>query len=428
MIAIVVFIAMAVYLLLNIPVPVAVSLSAMTAMTLNGGMDLQVVVQRMFYGLNNYIYLAIPLFVLLGQVMMAAKITERLVDFALVLVGHMRGGLAQVAVVACAVMSSISGSSSADAAATGAVLGPSMVKQGYPPGFASAVIGAASAGAALIPPSITMIVYASLANVSIGRLFVAGIMPGILVGAALMFSIWRSAVKYNLPVGTERPTVKVVGQASARALLVLLAPIIIIGGVVGGVFTPTESAAVAVLYTLFLAFVVYRSMRLRDMIGVLERSLVISAQLMLTLAAASIFSWIIARAGLPNQVAQLPIFQGDNGWVVLLLVINVVVFLLGIFLEGSPLLVIVTPIFLAPALAAGIDPTHLGIVLAINLAIGGISPPFGMLMFVACAVTPATMVQFSKAIVPFIVLICAVVLVISYIPQISLWLPDILGL
>lgn len=425
MTAIILFVAMLLLFAVNVPVPLAVGLAAIAAMLVAGGMDLQVVVQRMFYGLNNYIFLAIPLFILLGQLMMSAKITERLVDFALVLVGHVKGGLAHVSVVASAVMSSISGSSVADAAATGAVLGPSMVKTGYPNGFAAAVIATASAGAALIPPSITMIIYASLANVSVARIFVAGIVPAILIALVLMLGIAREARRLNLPAASERPSMAVVGKATSRALLVLAAPLIVIVGVVGGVFTPTESAGVAVAYALFLATVVYRSINLKGLVSVLADTLRISAQLMLTIATASVFSWILSRAGVPQQIAELSIFQGENSWFFILLTINVIVFLLGLVMDGTAILVIVTPIFLPLAIAAGIDPVHLGIILAINLAIGGISPPFGVLMFVLCSVTPATLLQYTRALVPFLVLLVVLILVITYVPPLSLALPDL---
>ena len=425
MTAIILFVAMLLLFAVNVPVPLAVGLAAIAAMLVAGGMDLQVVVQRMFYGLNNYIFLAIPLFILLGQLMMSAKITERLVDFALVLVGHVKGGLAHVSVVASAVMSSISGSSVADAAATGAVLGPSMVKTGYPNGFAAAVIATASAGAALIPPSITMIIYASLANVSVARIFVAGIVPAILIALVLMLGIAREARRLNLPAASERPSMAVVGKATSRALLVLAAPLIVIVGVVGGVFTPTESAGVAVAYALFLATVVYRSINLKGLVSVLADTLRISAQLMLTIATASVFSWILSRAGVPQQIAELSIFQGENSWFFIPLTINVIVFLLGLVMDGTAILVIVTPIFLPLAIAAGIDPVHLGIILAINLAIGGISPPFGVLMFVLCSVTPATLLQYTRALVPFLVLLVVLILVITYVPPLSLALPDL---
>ncbi len=413
------------FLLMAIAMPVAfaVGLAAAAALTVLPRVNFEVIVSRMFSGIDSFLIVSILLFLLLGEIMEQARITDRLVAFAQALVGRWRGGLVHTAIVTNMAMSGVSGSGAADAAATGATLIPAMKQAGYPGPFSAAIIGAASTIGPVIPPSILMVVYASIANVSVGRMFLAGIVPGLLMGLSLML-FTAIAVRRGRLRGIAQATEVSLARSTRLALPVLIAPLIIVAGIVGGVFTATESAAIACLYALLLGMVLYRTIRMKDLGSIFVRTSIVSAKVMFIVATASVFSWILARAGVADQIATLPFFdQGTSPWVILL-ALNVILFVLGMPMDSLPILLIITPMILPIALSAGIDPIHLGIVMTVNLSLGLASPPFGTSMFVLTGIARCTLLQFAREVWQPLIALLIVLLLISQFPWLSLALPN----
>jgi tripartite ATP-independent transporter DctM subunit len=410
---------------LRVPIPFSLGLAASAALLLMPRMSFEIIVQRMFYGLDSFIILSAPLFILLGELMEAARITDRLVDFAQALVGRFRGGLGHVAIVSNMVMAGISGSGTADAAATGGVLVPAMSKAGYTVPFSAAVVGSAATIGPIIPPSIIMVIYASIANVSIARMFLGGILPGMVMGGCLMaLTAWR-AHQGKLPRGVQASAGEVV-KASGRASLVLLTPLIVIVGIVGGAFTATESAAIACAYALLLGLAIYRTVRLKDLWTVFERAVWTTGRVMFVVALASGFSWILARGGVPAQLAQLPFFSGSAKRWMILLALNVILLILGCLMESIAILLIMTPMILPIAIHAGIDPIHLGVVMSVNLSIGLATPPFGTAMFVMCAIARCSIADFSREVWPFVGALVLALFLTTFVPELVLFLPSLL--
>jgi C4-dicarboxylate transporter DctM subunit len=409
----------------NVPVAISLGLAAAAALLLMPTVSFEVIVQRMLYGLNSFLMLSIPLFLLFGELMESAKITDRLVQFSLALVGRLRGGLGHVTIATEMVLSGVSGSGTGDAAALGSVLLPTMVKSGYGKPFSAALIGAASTLGPIIPPSIIMVVYAAIANVSVGRVFLGGIVPGLVIGGLMMMQTVLVARRRNIPMG-ERLSLREVGRATGRASLVLLAPLIVVAGIVGGVFTATESAGVACLYALVLGLGVYRTLKLGDLPAVFSRATLTTGKVMFVLATASVFSWILARGGVPDQVALLPFFNDPSKPWLILLALNVLLLILGCLMDSLAILLIITPIILPIAAKAGIDPVHLGVVMTVNLSIGLVTPPFGGSMFVLMGISRISMAEFAREIWPWIIVLIVALVVMTYIPQVVLALPNLL--
>jgi C4-dicarboxylate transporter DctM subunit len=410
---------------LSVPIPVSLGLAAAGALSVMGTVSFEVIVQRMFYGLESFVILSVPLFLLLGELMESAKITDRLVSFAQALVGRLRGGLGHVSIVTNMVMAGISGSGTADAAATGVVLVPAMAKSGYAVPFAAALVGAAATIGPIIPPSIIMVIYASIANVSIARMFLGGVVPGLLMGGGLMLLTALVARRRHIARG-EPVSAGQLLHATRRALPVLITPLIVVGGILGGVFTATESAGIACAYALVLGLVVYRTVRWTELPGVIRRAALSTGRVMFVLATASAFSWILARAGVPAQVATLPFFRDVSKAWLILLALNVLLLILGCLMEAIAILLIITPMILRIATSAGIDPVHLGVVMSVNLSIGLITPPFGSIMFVLCGLSRCSIAEFSREALPFIAVLVAVLGLITYVPGLVLFLPQLL--
>jgi len=410
---------------LGLPVAFSMGLAAAAALGVMPRATFEVIAQRMFYGLDSFLILSVPLFVLLGELMESAKITHRLVDFAAALVGRLRGGLGHISIVTNMVMSGISGSGTADAAATGSVLIPAMTRAGYPVAFSAALVGASATIGPIIPPSIIMVIYASIANVSIGRMFLGGVVPGLLMGGALMVLTAYLARRNDFPRG-----VSLAGRARVeavrRAVLVLMAPVIVIVGIVGGVFTATESAGVACLYALILGLVVYRTVKPGDLPDILQRTALTTGRVMFVFAAASIFSWILARGGVPAQIGELPLIGDTSRPWLMLIALNVLLLVLGALMDSLAILLIVTPIILPIAVKAGIDPVHLGVMISVNLSIGLVTPPVGSIMFVLCGLTRCSIAEFSREIGIFVAVLIVPLLLTTYVPQFVLFLPDLL--
>ncbi len=423
MLTLTLFGVMLVLFIANVPIPISLGLAATAALLTLPNVTLEVIVQRMFFGLDSFVILSVPLFLLLGELMEQSKITQRLVEFVNVLVGRFRGGLGHVSVLTEMVLSGVSGSGTADAAATGVVLIPTMTRSGYGAAFSTALVGAAATLGPIIPPSIIMIIYASIANVSIARMFIGGIIPGVLAGIGLMVVTAVIARRRNIPAGAPASVLEMV-VATRRAAVVLIMPLIVMGGILGGVFTATESAAVGCLYALLLGIVVYRSIKLRELAAIVRRAALGTGKVMFILATASAFSWILARGGVPEQVGHLPFFSATAGVWVILLALNILLLILGCLMESIAILLIITPMILPIATRAGIDPIHLGVVMSYNLSLGLVTPPFGSVMFVVCGISRTTIVDFTREVLPFLAILIVVLVLITYFPASVTWLPD----
>jgi len=388
------------------------------------GVPLSVLPQKMASAAQSFPLLAIPFFVLAGELMNRGGITDRLVHFANVLVGHLIGGLGHVVVITNVIMAGISGSAAADAAGTGSVLVPAMVKRGYTPAFAAAIVAAAATIGPIIPPSSPMVIYGALAEVSTSRLLIGGVIPGLLMGAYLMFANYLVAKKRRYP-REDRATGKDVLKATVKALPALGLPLIIVGGIVLGAFTPTEAAVVAVVYALVLAGLIYRELTWRDLWEVARRTSAMVAAIMFLIGATNIVGDLVTRERIDESISSFFLGLTANPLLILLMV-NIMLLILGIPLEPIPLMLIFIPM-LAPFMAKiGVDPIHFGVVMVLNLMLGLITPPVGMVMFVMMSMAECSMWEFTKEIFPFFIALLAVLLLITYVPGLVLWLPNLL--
>lgn len=408
---------------IGMPVAFAMVVSAGAALLSLGNVPLMVLPQRMVTGADSFPLMAIPLFLLAGNLMIGGGLTDKLSRFATAMVGHFRGGLAQVNVVNSMVMGGMSGSAIADAVSDCKILVPVMVKSGYSARFAAALSGATAVIAPIIPPSIPFIIYGSIAGVSIGQLFLAGAIPGILMGVYLMVAVNVIARRRNFPRG-ERPTLRGIVHALRVSGPPLMLPVIILGGILAGVFTPTEAGAVAVVYALVLSMVFYRSLGAADIPKILLETGVQAGVIMLVIAAASPFSWLLAREQVGQEVVQLLAHIGDNE-ILFLLVLNVVLLVLGMFLDATAVLIIVVPVLVPVFAALGLDPVHMGVIVVMNLMIGMVTPPFGLVMYVVCDILKVTITDFIREVWPFLLALVAILLTITYVPELVLFLPKL---
>jgi C4-dicarboxylate transporter DctM subunit len=410
------------FLLLNIPIAFSLLLTSIIYLVVKGDVPLIVVAQRVVAGTDHYLLLAIPFFFLAAEIMSAGGIMERLVRFSLVLVGHIRGGLAHMAVVANMLLAGVSGSAVADAAGLGRILVDMMRKGGCGNGFSAAITGAAATIGPVIPPSIPFVVYGSIAGVSIGNLFLAGVVPGLLMGFFLMAAAWVVSKRRGYPL-QPRASVRTVATEGWHAIPVLLLPAIILGGILSGVFTPTEAAAVASAYAFVLSKFVMRTLTWAELGAVLVKVGRDTARLMFIIAAGSLFAWILAREGVPQAVAAGFLDISREPWLVLLL-INLLLLLLGCFLEPIVILILVVPI-LAPLVGEiGVDLVQFGVIVTLNLMIGLITPPVGTIMFIMMGIANLRMEEFVREVLPFLIALLVVLGVITYVPAVVLTVPN----
>lgn len=379
--------------------------------------------QQLMAGVDSFTLLAVPMFLLAGELMSRGGMTQRLVHFAVTIVGHIRGGLAQVAVLANMIMAGMSGSAVADLAATGSVLLPSMVKKGYKPEYAGAVLAAAATIGPVIPPSLPMLIIGSMVSVSVGQMFLGGVIPGFLMGAALMVAVYRHASKVEMPV-EPRANVREVGVALWESLLALAMPIIVLGSIVGGFATPTEASIVAVMYALVVGIFIYREVKISELPEILTNVAVTSAAVMVTVAAAQLFGWITAAEGLGTKISLWLNTISSNPYVILLLV-NLILLLLGTLMEPIPIMVITVPVFFPIMTGLGIDPVHFGVVITLNLMIGALTPPVGLHILLASAISGTGVSVISRAAWRFTGVLIVVLLLVTFVPQTVLWLPGL---
>lgn len=416
-------------LFLGVPIAFVLAISA-TAYLLNvQGLPLSAVPQRFFAGLDQFVLMSIPFFMLAGALMNEAQLTGRLIQFANHLVGRWRGGLAQVDVLTSMFFGGITGAATADIAATGPILIPAMVKHGYRRDFATAVTVASSLCGPLIPPSIPMLVYGVSSGTSIGALFLAGATPGVAVGLALL-ALNRYLLR-NMPL--QAPLLEAPSWTARRrdfiasfrlALVALLMPIIIVGGVVGGVTTPTEASVVAVLYAMTVGLAM-RKLSFKVMWKLIGAAALMSATIMLIVAAANLLGWVLAYEQVPQAIAAAFLSFTDKPWVFLCLVV-VLLLIVGLFLETSGAIIILTPVLFPAAQAYGFDAVHFGVVIVFGLVIGLMTPPVGLCLFIGSSIGNVTVMQLSRALIPFIAVIMVVYLFFVFVPIASLWLPNLL--
>jgi len=409
------------FLVLGVPIAFVLGLTSFVALLYSGDIPLLLMPKEMFSGTDSFPLLAVPFFMLAGNLMNAGGITRRLVNFCNILLGYVRGGLALVNVVASMFFAGITGAAVADTSALGSILIPAMMEQKYDKDFSAAVTAASSTVGPIIPPSIPMVILGTVGELSIGALFLAGIIPGIMVGLSLLVVAYTISRKRNYPKEKVK-SVRELFYGLKDAVFALLMPAIIMGGILGGVFTPTEAAVVAVVYAFIVSFLVYREMRWKELPKVLIDSVVTTSIIMLVIANSAIFGWILANHQVPQTVAQIFLSISTNKWVILLL-INLFLLFVGTFMETTASLIILTPILLPLAVKVGVDPIHFGLVMVLNLVIGLITPPLGVCLFVACGIAKITLEQIAKAILPFLIAAIAVLFIVTYIPELSLWIP-----
>ncbi len=418
-------------ILLALGVPIAFAIGIATVATMLVSVDLlpalTTVAQRMAGGLDSFALLAIPLFILSGQLMGQGGIARRLIDFAKALVGMLPGGLAFVNVISCALFGAVSGSAVAATSAIGSFMMPTMEKDGYPREFSAALTASASTTGLLIPPSNILIVYAvASGGVSISALFVAGYMPGILVAMGLMIVSAIYARMLKLPAGDRVPF----GEFARRALAALpslFLIILVIGGILAGIFTATEAGAIAVLYALALAVFIHREVRLAELPGILLQATRTTAIVMLLIATSMAMSWILAFENIPTMTADALLALSDNP-LVILLIINLILLVVGAFLDMTPAVLIFTPIFLPVAIDLGMSPLHFGIMMVLNLSIGLCTPPVGSVLFVSCAVGKTRVAEIVRPLMPMYFAMFLALLAVAYVPGVSEWLPRFFGL
>ena len=409
-------------LMLGMPVAFTLGVAAFLYMWWTD-MPLVIIPQRMTGGIDSFPLLAVPFFILAGNLMNVSGITDRIFVFSHALVGHFRGGLAHVNVVGSVIFSGMSGSAVADAGGLGAMEIKAMREAGYKPAYAAAVTVASCIIGPLIPPSIPMVIYGVLADTSVGRLFLGGVVPGLMTSAALMMMITWQARRGHFPTERKMSWAEA-GVATRRALLPLLTPVIIIGGIVGGVFSPTEAAVIACLYALVLGTLVYRELSWPDLVDVFLRSGRTTAAICLIVATATVFAWLLAAKQVPQSAAAyLTGLTRDP--LTLLLIVNAAVFVAGFFLEGLAIMILVVPVMTPTMAAIGIDPVHFGVVLVFNLMIGLMTPPMGIGLFVVSGVSGVRLEDIVREVVPFIAPLLVVLVLLIVFPPLVTWLPNL---
>ncbi|UIJ36801.1 TRAP transporter large permease [Desulfobaculum bizertense] len=414
--------------LLNVPIAMAIGAATMLVFALSGPTNLMVAVSRMYAGADSFPLMAVPLFMIAGQVMEAGGISRRLVAFAESLVGWLPGGLAAVSIVSSMFFGGISGSAAADTAAVGGMLIPAMARNGYPRGFAGAVQAAGGSIGVIIPPSIPMIVFGYLTGASIGKLFAAGILPGVLMGLSLIGMTVLLAKRQGLAAVTapEPFSARKILSTGRRAVFALGAPAIILGGILGGVFTATESAAVAVIYALFIGFVVHRELRLKALPKLFINASITAGVTMFIITQATAFSWLLTIEQIPQSIsAELLSFAHSP--VTLLLLLNLILIVAGTFVETTAALILLVPVMTPLLPSLGIDLIHLGAIVVTNLAIGMLTPPMGICLIVSCGIANTRLADISLRVLPFLLVLLVDLLLISFWSPLTTWLPTLTG-
>lgn len=416
-----------VLLLLGLPVFFGLIAAPAILLWMNGQTrDIVLLYRNIYNGMDSFPLMAIPFFMLAGEVMNRSNITLRLVEFSQAMIGHLRGGLAHVNVLSSMLFAGLSGSAVADVSALGSMLIPAMEKQGYTRSFAAAVTAASSIIGPIIPPSGIMIIYAYVMGESVAALFLAGIVPGIMIGGGLMLLIHFMADHYGLPAATRRASWGERGQASLKAIWPLMTPVIILGGILGGVFTPTEAAAIAVGYSTLIGLFVMRTLHWSDLPDVLTRAGMTSAVVLLLVGAAMAFKTVASLSHTPELLASIILGLSDNP-LILLFLINILLFIVGMFLDAGPAIIILGPILGPIFTSLGVDSVHFAIIMAVNLTVGLLTPPMGLVLFVTSSVSGLRVETIARATLPFLAVEVLVIFLITYFPALSLTVPRFFG-
>lgn len=414
-------------ILLGIPIAVALGIVAIGTMWIAVGPELLAIfIQRLYVGTTSFPLLAIPFFVLAGNLMNTGGMTHRIFTVAHLIVGRIRGGLAHVNVLASMLFAGMSGSAVADAAGLGVVEIKAMKEAGYGARFSATVTAVSSTIGPIIPPSIPFVIYGSLANVSVGALFLAGIVPGALMGLGLMLVIAVVAKRQNLPLGSARPPMRTAMGVVGAALPALAMPPLVLGGIFMGIVTPTEAAVVAAAYAFLLGRFWYRELSFKNLPDILWDSGRQTAQVMFIIAAAAPFGWVLIQQQIPNALLDVLFSLSTEPWAILL-IINAVLLLLGMFIEGIAILIIAFPVLLPIITQIGVDPVHFGVIMVLNLMIGLVTPPVGLCLYVVSSISKVSLAEISAELWPYFIALLVVLGIVTFVPELSLWLPHLLG-
>lgn len=412
------------FMAIGMPIAISLGLSSLLTIFFFSQDSLASMSIKLFETSEHYTLMAIPFFVLAGNLMSTGGVAKRMVVFAIAAVGHLRGGLAIASILACMLFAAVSGSSPATVVAIGSIVIAGMVKNGYPKEFAAGVICNAGTLGILIPPSIVMVVYAAVTEVSVGRLFMAGVIPGLLLGLMLMLAVYWRAGKLNIKPPPKASTTELL-RALRESMWGLALLVIIMGGIYGGVFTPTEAAAVSAVYALVIAVFVYKDLGLKDLPHVFLESAKTTVMLMFIVANALLFAHVLTTERIPQVIAEQIMAMGMTPWM-FLAVVNIILLIAGNFMEPTGIILILAPILFPIATQLGIDPIHLGVIMVVNMEIGMVTPPVGLNLFVTAGVTGMNLVQVTKAALPWLSVLLVFLLIITYVPIISTGLPDLM--
>lgn len=421
---VIIFTLLAVLMLTGMPISISLGLTVLTYLFTMTNVPIESVAMKLFTGIEKFEIMAIPFFILAGNFLTHGGVAKRMINFATALVGHLCGGLALGGVLACALFAAVSGSSPATVVAIGSILLPAMVRQGYPMQFGVGVIGTSGGLGILIPPSIVMVIYAVSTNESIGKLFIAGIIPGILLCALLMGVTWFVAKKRNYP-RLPKAKFSVVVRTFKDSIWGLMLIIVVIGGIYSGLFTPTEAAAMSAVYAFIVAVFIYKDMTLKEVPKTLLAAANMSAMILYIITNAVLFSFLLTSEQIPQQLSAW-ITQMGLGSVGFLIMVNILLLAAGNFMEPSSILLITAPLLYPMAMQLNIDPIHLGILMTVNMEIGMITPPVGLNLYVASGISHLGLTETTKACAPWIIVMLIYLMFITYIPAISLWLPNLL--
>ncbi|MGM0873757.1 MAG: TRAP transporter large permease [Bacillota bacterium] len=420
--ALLLFVSFIILIFLGVPVAFGLGLSSLIYLIV-ADIPLNIIPQKMFGGLNSFVLLCIPGFILAGNLMNAGGITDRIIQFANNLLGRIRGGLGLANVGASMGFAGISGTALADTASIGAILIPAMKKEGYGAGFSAAVTASSSTVGPIIPPSLPMIIVGTLASLSIGDLFLAGAIPGILLGLGLMIPTYLISVKRNYPKG-ERKSLKEIWKSFTGAFWALLMTVIILYGILGGYFTPTEASIVSVIYALIVGIFIYKELPIKKIPEIMLSTMISTASIMLLVGFANLFGWIMVSEQIPQMVADLILGISTNSVIVILLIIVLLLFV-GTFMETIAALVILFPVLLPVATTIGMDPIQFGVVMVLTLVIGLVTPPVGVCLFVASQIGKVSIGTATRELIPFIGVSLTVLLIVAFVPQVTLFLPSL---
>jgi C4-dicarboxylate transporter DctM subunit len=424
--ALVIFTLLLILMLTGMPISIALGLTVLTFLFTMTSVPIEAVALKLFTGIEKFEIMAIPFFILAGNFLTHGGVAKRMINFATAMVGHWYGGLGLAGVLACALFAAVSGSSPATVVAIGSILLPAMVKAGFPKKFGAGVITTSGALGILIPPSIVMVMYAVATNSSVGALFMAGVVPGLMLAGFLGFTTWYRARKFNYPRQPKASTAQRI-KALRESIWGLLLIVVVMGGIYSGLFTPTEAAAMSAVYAFIVAVYVYKDMSLKDVPKVLLNSASMSAMLLYIITNAVMFSFIMTNENIPQTLAEWMLSQG-LGPVVFLLAVNVLLLLAGNFMEPSSITLIFAPILFPMAIKLGIDPIHFGILMVVNMEVGMCHPPVGLNLYVASGITKMGITELTVAVWPWLLTMLVFLGLVTYVPIISLWLPRLLGM